>query len=85
MYRPTKKNNDQYPALSLQPPLLNTLRNLKFVYLKSDFAYLTGVKITSGCRTFPPCQAKRPVSKTNKTLKTSGCLRCFKQCFNNLL
>ena len=41
MYFPTKKNNDQYPTiLSFQFPLLNRLRNLEFVYLKPDFAYL---------------------------------------------
>ena len=41
MHPPTKKNNDQYPTmLSFQLPLMNTLRNLEFVYLKSDFAYL---------------------------------------------
>ena len=41
MYPPTKKNNDKYPTmLSFQLPLLNTLRDLEFVYLKSDFAYL---------------------------------------------
>ena len=41
IYPPTKKNNHQYPTkLSLQLPLLNKLRNLEFVYLKLDFAYL---------------------------------------------
>ena len=41
LHPPTKKNNNQYPTmLSLQLPLSNTLRNLKFVYLKLDFTYL---------------------------------------------
>ena len=41
MHPPAKKNNDQYHAmLSFQLLLLNTLRNLEFVYLKSEFAYL---------------------------------------------
>ena len=31
------------------------------------------VEITSGYRKFLPCQAKYPVSKTNKTSKTSTC------------
>ena len=33
----------------------------------------TGVEITSVCWKFLPCQAKCPVSKTNKTPKTSRC------------
>ena len=37
MYTPTKKNNNEYPTkLSLQVILSTTLRNLEFVYLKSD-------------------------------------------------
>ena len=41
MYPPTKKNNDQYlTMLSFQFPLLSTLKNLEFIYLKSVFAYL---------------------------------------------
>ena len=41
MYPPAKKNNNEYPTmLSRHAILSNTLRNLEFVYLKSDFAYL---------------------------------------------
>ena len=41
MHPPAKKNNNQYHTmLSFQLLLLNTLRNLEFVYLKSEFAYL---------------------------------------------
>ena len=32
-----------------------------------------GVQIMSRCRKIPPCQAKCPVSKTNKTSKTPRC------------
>ena len=32
---------------------------------------MTGVEITSGRWKFRPCQAKCPISKTNKTSKTS--------------
>ena len=41
-------------------------------YTATCFTLGTGVKITSGCQKFLPCQAKCLVSKTNKTLKTSG-------------
>ena len=40
MYTPTKKNNNYPTMLSLQLPLLITLGNLKFVYLKSNCGYL---------------------------------------------
>ena len=39
---------------------------------KIELIKKTGVNITSGCWRFLPCQAKCPVSKTNKTSKTSG-------------
>ena len=41
IYPATKKKIDQHPSmLYIQLPLSNTLRNFKFVYVKSDFVYL---------------------------------------------
>ena len=41
MYLTSKTNNNQYPIMpSLKLSFSNTLKNLEFVYLKPDFAYL---------------------------------------------
>ena len=41
MYPKSKTNNNQYPIMpSLKLSFSNSLKNLEFVYLKLDFAYL---------------------------------------------
>ena len=73
MYRPTKKNNDQYPtilslppslppSLSLKFPLSNTLTNFEFVYLKSDFALVTFSQCFIIVETPPPAPPRHPPS-----------------------